>query len=89
MSLETRLVRLARRNAGSTGLARQWLGMLTRLSAAVLADPGDGAAARALEPADHAALRETAERYAGTGAPATIGDLFRLARADGGDDARH
>jgi hypothetical protein len=81
MGLETRVISSEqRRRAGNPGLYRQRLDMLTRLSAAVVADPGAGRAPRTRTPADHTGREETATRSAKTGSPATIGDRFRLVR---------
>jgi hypothetical protein len=91
MRWETRLVRLERRHLANPGLFQRWMDMLTGRYAAAVAYPDDGTedrARRALAPDGHASLRETAGRYARTGSPATLSDLFRLVRAEEGSDAQ-
>jgi len=89
MRLNTRIATLERQTSGTPALVHQWVDMLTRLSTSIAAtdamDCGREAGSSTL-PINPDAIRAEAERYAATGAPATISDLFRLVREAEGEE---
>lgn len=89
MRLTARIATLERQQSGAPALVYQWVDMLTRLSTSIAATDAmesDREAGSSTRPINPDAIRAEAERYAATGAPATIGDLFRLVReAEGGE----
>lgn len=84
MRLTARLATLERQKSGAPALVKQWVDMLTALSTATMRYdapyPDDVAPSPPIPHVDDDAIRREAERYAATGSPATISDLFRLVR---------
>jgi hypothetical protein len=88
MRLTARLATLERHKAGTPALVKQWVDMLTRLSASIAESDAAHTDDDATSPTmlDPAGIREEAERHAATGSPATISDLFRLVREAKGEE---
>jgi len=89
MRLNTRIATLERQTSDAPALVKQWVDMLTRLYTSIAAtdaiDSGSeaGSSPRPINPDG---IRKEAERYAATGSPATISDLFRLVREAEGEE---
>lgn len=89
MRLTTRIATLEREKSGNPALVQQWVAMLTRLYASIAATDGMESgreAGSSTRPINPDAIRKEAERYAATGSPATISDLFRLVREAEGEE---
>jgi hypothetical protein len=83
MRLNTRIAMLERQQSAAPALVHQWVDMLTRLYTSIAAtDAMDGGSedGSSTFPVNPDTIKAEAERYAATGAPATISDLFRLVR---------
>ncbi len=89
MRLNTRIATLERQQSGAPALVHQWVDMLTRLATSIAAtdamESGNEAGSSTL-PINPDAIRKEAERYAATGSPATLSDLFRLVREAAGEE---
>jgi len=89
MRLNTRIATLERQQSGNPALVQQWVEMLTRLYSSIAASDAvesGSEAGSSPRPINPDAIRKEAERYAATGAPATISDLFRLVREAEGEE---
>jgi len=84
-----RIATLERQKSGNPALVKQWVAMLTLLYASIATSDAaqrDDQCQSPPVPNNPDGISQEAERYAATGAPATISDLFRLVReAKGGE----
>ncbi len=89
MRLNMRIATLEQQTSGTPALVHQWVDMLTRLSTSIVAPDARESGSEAgssPRPINPDAIRAEAERYAATGAPATISDLFRMVREAEGEE---
>ncbi len=89
MRLTARITTLERQKSGTLALVQQWVGMLSLLYTSIAqsdAAQRDDQGLSPPMPITPDGIRREAERYAATGSPATIGDLFRLVREADGEE---
>jgi len=89
MRLNMRIATLEQQTSGAPALVQQWVAMLTRLYTSITESDATHADDQAISPpmpSNPDGIRKEAERYAATGAPATISDLFRLVREAKGEE---